>query len=71
MKLIPEIREDVLARNIERARERNIIIPTFAQMQDTRLIPAAITERLGGIGLWDLDPTNLFRITWKNERVPS
>jgi cysteine synthase len=65
------IKAEPLARAVQRARERNIIIPTFAQMQDPRLIPAAITERLGGIGLWDLDPTNLFRITWKNEPVPS
>jgi cysteine synthase len=26
---------------------------------------------LKGIGLWDLHPRNLFRITWKNEPVPS
>jgi cysteine synthase len=24
---------------------------------------------LKGVGLWDLDPRNLFRITWKNEPV--
>jgi cysteine synthase len=67
MKLIPDIREDVLARNIERARERNILLPTFAQQKDPSLVPAAISERLKDVGLWDLDPANLFRITWKNE----
>ena len=67
MKLIPEIREDVLARNIERARERNILLPTFGQQRDPRTVPAEIVKRLRHIGLWDLDPANLFRITWKNE----
>ena len=69
MNLIPEIREDVLTRNIARARERNIILPTFAQQRDPRLVPAEITARLKDVGLWDLDPANLFRINWKNEAV--
>lgn len=69
MKLIPEIREDVLQRNIARARERNIVLPTFAQQMDPRRVPAAIARRLKETGLWQLDPVNLFRITWKNEPV--
>ena len=52
-----------------RARERNILIPTFAQMKDPAKIPAGIRQKLGGVGLWDVDPLNLFRITWKNEPV--
>jgi cysteine synthase A len=67
--LIPEIREDVLTRNIARARERNIILPTFAQQQDPGRVPAEITARLKDVGLWDLDPANLFRINWKNQAV--
>ena len=27
--------------------------------------------RLRGVGLWDVDPLNLFRITWKNEPMES
>jgi len=54
-------------RAIQRARERNIIIPTYAQMKDPAKIPAKIKEELAGIGLWDIHPRNLFRITWKNE----
>ena len=69
MKLIPDIREDVLRKSIIRARERNIILPTFAQMKDPGLIPDAIKTRLRQVGLWDLDPANLFRISWKNEPV--
>ncbi|MBN1266619.1 MAG: pyridoxal-5-phosphate-dependent protein subunit beta [Anaerolineales bacterium] len=54
---------------VKRARERNIIIPTFAQQKDPSLIPAKIKEELANIGLWDITPRNLFRITWKNEPV--
>lgn len=61
--------EERLERTIERARERDIIIPTFAQMKDPSLIPERIKEELQGIGLWDLVSRNLFRITWKNEPV--
>ena len=60
----------VLERTVERARERNITIPTFAQMIDPVQIPGEITDRLDGVGLWDLDPLNLWRITWHNEPVP-
>ena len=69
MSLIPDIRHDVLEKTIERARSRNIILPTFAQQKDPRLVPAAISARLKNVGLWDLDPANLFSITWKNEPV--
>jgi cysteine synthase A len=58
------------AQAIQRVRERNIIIPTFAQMKDPGLIPPQIKEQLARIGLWDLDPLNLFRISWKNEPTP-
>ncbi|MFQ6117190.1 MAG: pyridoxal-phosphate dependent enzyme [Candidatus Bipolaricaulia bacterium] len=61
--------EEQLQRTAGRARERGIIIPTFAQMKDPQLIPERIKERLKEIGLWDLHPLNLFRITWKNEPV--
>jgi len=54
-------------RAIQRVRERNIIIPTFAQMKNPASIPDTIKEEMAGIGLWDVNPRNLFRITWKNE----
>jgi cysteine synthase len=69
VKLIPEKREDVLRKSIRRARERNIILPTFAQMKNPQLAPDKIKTQLEKIGLWDIDPANLFRITWKNEPV--
>lgn len=54
---------------ILRAREKNIIIPTFAQMKNPGLVPDQIKKELKSIGLWDINPRNLFRITWKNEPV--
>ena len=57
-------------RAIQRVRERNIIIPTFAQMKNPALIPELIKQELHSIGLWDLNPRNLFRITWKNQPIP-
>jgi cysteine synthase len=63
------IDEKRLERAVQRARERNIIIPTFAQMRDPNLIPQKIQDQLKGVGLWDLNPLNLFRITWKNQPV--
>ena len=65
------IRPDQLKRTARRCREKDIIIPTFAQMKDPALIPEAIRGELDGIDLWDVHPRNLFRITWKNEPVTS
>jgi len=69
MSLVPDINREVLARTIGRARERNIVLPTIAQQKDPSLVPGDIAERLKDVGLWDIDPANLFRITWKNEPV--
>ena len=52
---------------IKRAKERNIIIPTYAQMKDPSKIPTKIKDELKGIGLWDIHPRNLFRINWHNQ----
>ena len=58
---------DSRKRSIERAREKGIIIPTFAQMRNPALIPDKIKQKLTGVGLWDVNPLNLFRISWYNE----
>ena len=54
---------------VKRLRERDIILPTFAQMKDPGLIPDKYKTELSSIGLWDIHPRNLFRITWKNQPV--
>ena len=63
------INEEQLKKTVESAKERNVIIPTFAQMKDPSKIPAEIKEKLKTTGLWDIDPVNLFRISWKNQPV--
>jgi len=59
--------EQILNATIQRCRERDIIIPTYQEMIDPQLIPAAVKNELKDIGLWDLHSRNLYRITWKNE----
>ncbi len=67
MRIIENINEEVLGRSIQLARERRIILPTFAEQKDPSRIPRSIVEQLGEVGLWDVNPLNLFRITWHNE----
>ncbi|MEA2103806.1 MAG: pyridoxal-phosphate dependent enzyme [Candidatus Cloacimonadota bacterium] len=61
--------EKVLKNTVQRCRERNVIIPTYEEMINPDKIPSKIKDELKKIGLWDLNPRNLFRITWKNEPV--
>ena len=61
------INEAGLEKNIQKAKENKIIIPTLEQMKNPELVPEKIKEKLKGVGLWDINPLNLFRITWKNE----
>ncbi len=59
--------EAVLDKAAARARERGIILPTLAEMKDPTRVPESVRSRLKDVGLWDIDPLNLFRITWKND----
>lgn len=61
-----KINEKVLEKTIKRCREKNIVIPTFAQQKNPNLIGEKIKKNLKDRGLWDIHPLNLFRITWKN-----
>jgi cysteine synthase len=61
------VMEDRQKRAVKRAKEQGITIPTFAQMKDPGLISDEVKEELKNIGLWDINPLNLFRISWKNE----
>src|ERR1035437_3342731 len=54
-------------KNAKFCRERGVVLPTFAQMRDPKTVPTSVKQELQGIGLWDLHPRNLFRISWKNE----
>ncbi|MEA4894244.1 MAG: pyridoxal-5-phosphate-dependent protein subunit beta [Oscillospiraceae bacterium] len=61
------INRENLKHNIQKAKENNVIIPTYKQMKDPNQIPEGIHKKLENVGLWDVNPLNLFRITWKNE----
>ncbi len=61
------IHERALERAAARAKERHIVVPTFAEMAKPDSMSDAAKGRLKGVGLWDVDPANLFRITWHNE----
>ena len=65
------IKEKGLKNNIERAKAQNIILPTYEQMMHPEKVPQKILDKLAKTGLWDVDPVNLFRITWKNEQKES
>jgi cysteine synthase A len=63
------IDEKVLNRAAARCRERGVVIPTFAELRDPERVPARVRARLREVAMNDVDPANLFRITWKNEPV--
>lgn len=59
--------KEVRARNIELCREKGILLPTFKQMINPNTIPQSVKDKLKKTGLWDVNPINLYRITWHNE----
>lgn len=62
-----KVNEEVRKKNIQRCKEKGILIPTFEQMKNPEKIPLKIKDELKNIGLWEINPRNLYRITWKNE----
>lgn len=66
-RIITSVDERIRKRSVDRCRERNIIIPTFSQLMNPDTVPDSIKKALEPVGLWDIDPLNLFRITWKND----
>lgn len=66
-KLIKSIYPEIAAKNARRCKQKGIILPTFKQMMHPESIPESIKNQLTHIGLWDINPLNLFRITWKND----
>ena len=63
------INEERLKHAVDRARERNIVIPTLEQQLHPETVPDKFKKELESIGLWDIHPRNLFRITWHNQPV--
>ena len=58
--------KQVIDRTIEKLREAQIALPTFAQLADPARIPTAIRDALGQVGPDDPHPLNLFRVHWYN-----
>jgi cysteine synthase len=65
-KIIEKIDHKVLEKTVKQCKEKGIVIPTFEEMSTPDKIPQNIKDRVKKVGLWDIDPVNLFRITWKN-----
>jgi len=66
-KIIKSMNETVIRKTAARCRERGIVIPTFAELRDPEKIPGGIRNKLPGLGMDDVHPLNLFRISWKND----
>ncbi len=62
-----KVNSAIVRKNAALCRKRRIVMPTFAQMKDHTLIPAKIKSALKPVGLWDVNPVNLFRINWHND----
>lgn len=56
--------DEVRERNIERLRERNVVLPAFAQLANPSTIPAEIRRALEGVDRDAPHPLNLFRVHW-------
>ncbi|TVQ40847.1 MAG: pyridoxal-phosphate dependent enzyme [Spirochaetaceae bacterium] len=63
------VNSEIRKKNAARCRERNVVLPRFSELREPQTVSQQTMERLKGVGLWDVDPVNLFRITWKNEPV--
>lgn len=66
-RIIKHIDHAVVKKTAARCKARGITIPTFAQMRDPETIPESIKSTLPEVGLWDINPLNLYRISWKND----
>lgn len=63
------INQENQVRAVQRLKEKGILLPTFTQLRHPEQISEAVKDRLKEVGLWEINPLNLFRISWKNEPV--
>ena len=61
------VNKDIRKQNAAYCKSKGIKLPTMGMMKNPDLVPDDVKDRLKKTGLWDIDPVNLFRITWKNE----
>jgi len=62
-----KISSDIRKKNAEYCKKHGITLPTFEMMKNPEKIPLDIKESLKSVGLWEVNPLNLYRISWKNE----
>jgi cysteine synthase len=62
-----EVNKKKMEENAKYCKEKGITLPTLAMMKNPDLIPEKIKKELLNVGLWDINPLNLYRISWKNE----
>jgi len=55
------------SRTVERLREANVVLPTFAQLADPQTIPPRIQAALAAVPADAPHPLNLFRVHWHND----
>ena len=67
MRIDLQINEEGLEHAVQRARERSIRIPTFAELSDPQQLPEPVVVSLREVGLWEVNPLNIHRASWKNE----
>ncbi len=59
--------EQALTNTVDRFREREIALPTFAQLADPSTMPPGVMDALSAVGPDDPDPRNLWRVNWYND----
>jgi cysteine synthase len=57
----------VYSRTVQSFRDAGVVLPTFAQLTDPEVIPAATRGALETIGADEPHPLNLFRVHWHND----
>ena len=63
-----DIKPEIRKKNVARCKEKGIKLPTFKEMINPKLIKKDVLDKLKDTGLWDVNPVNLYRINWHNER---
>ena len=62
-----KLKEQYLADAVENAKINNILLPTFRMLDNPSLIPQKVKDELKNVDINDVNPLNLFRISWFNE----
>ena len=57
----------VYDRTVQRFSEARVLLPTFAQLAEPKMIPESIRHALAGVKADEAHPLNLFRVHWYND----